>query len=60
MPVVKVDMWAGRDAETRKRIIEGVTKVFTDMGVPAEAVTVILAEHPKENWGTSGRPASEM
>jgi len=60
MPVVTVQMWTGRDAETKKHIIEGITQVFSGLGIPAEAVTVIIAEHQKENWGSCGKPASDI
>jgi len=58
-PVVNIDLWEGRDTETKEKIIKGVTKVFTDMGVPATAVTVILREIPKDNWGSAGEQASK-
>ncbi|MEM0358777.1 MAG: tautomerase family protein [Candidatus Hadarchaeales archaeon] len=59
MPVVHVMVWKGFSNAAKKRVIGGITKVFTDMGVPAEAVEVILHEIPKENWGVSGEQASE-
>jgi len=52
-------MWPGRDAKVKKNIIEGITKVFEDNGIPSQAVEVILVEIPKENWGLGGVPASE-
>jgi len=59
MPSVQVYMWAGRDKEAKKRVIEGITKVFTEMEIPAEAVEVIINDIPKENWGMGGIQASE-
>ena len=59
MPVVIVEMWEGRNVESKNKIIEGITKVFTDGGTPADAVTVILKETPKSMWGKAGKPASE-
>ncbi len=53
-------MLEGRDKETKEKIIKGVTKVFTDMGVPANAVTVVLREIPKDNWGSAGEQSSKM
>lgn len=58
MPVINIDLWGGRDKETKEKIIKGVTKVFTDLGVPAHAVTVILHEISKDNWGSAGEQAS--
>ena len=52
-------MWPGRMPEQKREIIEGITKVFTDQGVPPQAVTIIIQEIPKEQWGSAGVPASE-
>ncbi|HTY90357.1 MAG TPA: tautomerase family protein [Methanocella sp.] len=59
MPVVDVYMWSGRTPEQKKSIIKGITDVFVKEGVPAGAVTVILHDIPKENWGTAGKCADE-
>jgi 4-oxalocrotonate tautomerase len=59
MPVVEVYMWAGRSREQKKNIIKGITGVFVKEGVPAEAVTVILHDIEKGDWGTAGKPADE-
>jgi len=60
MPVVHVYMWTGRPSEVKEKIIEGITKVFTDIGVPQEAVTVVIHEIPRDNWGVRGKPASKV
>lgn len=59
MPLVQTYMWAGVDDETAKKIVAGITRVFTDLGFPAEAVRVIIHEVPKSRWGIAGEPASE-
>jgi 4-oxalocrotonate tautomerase len=51
-------MWPGRSAEEKKRLIEGITGVFVEMGIPAEAVSVLVHEVPQDAWGEGGRPAS--
>ena len=45
--------------ENKKKTVEGITKVFEDLGVPKEAVTVIIYEAPKSNWATGGQLHSE-
>ena len=40
-------------------MIQEITKVFVDLGVPEHAVEVIVHEIPKSNWGIGGVPASE-
>lgn len=59
MPIVHVNVWKGFSSEGKKQVIEGITKVFTEMGIPAQAVEVVIHEIPKENWGIGGEQASE-
>lgn len=59
MPIVKVYVWSGFSMEAKRKVITGITKVFTELGIPPEAVEVLIVEIPKENWGVSGQLASE-
>ena len=59
MPVVIVDMWDGRTIDQKKILVEGITAAFGKIGVPAEAVHIIINDIPKHNWGTGGKLASE-
>ncbi len=59
MPVVTVEMWAGRTIEHKKQLVEGITSVMTDLGIPPEAVQIIIRDVPKHNWATAGKLASE-
>jgi 4-oxalocrotonate tautomerase len=59
MPIVHVYMWSGVSRETKVRIIKGITKVFEELGIPRQAVEVVIHEVPKENWGIGGELASE-
>ncbi|MEM1961960.1 MAG: tautomerase family protein [Sulfolobales archaeon] len=59
MPLVEVTMWAGVRLEIKKRLAEGITKVFEELGIPREEVTVVIREVPKENWATGGQLHSE-
>ena len=60
MPVVRVDMWEGRTEAVKEKLIKGITKVFTEIDVSPEWVTVIINDIPKTNWGTGGKQASKM
>jgi len=60
MPVIQVTVWEGISLENKKKTVEGITKVFEDMGIPKDAVTVIIYEEPKTNWATGGKLHSEM
>jgi 4-oxalocrotonate tautomerase len=58
MPIVRVEMWAGRDKETKHKLIENLTKTVCDtVKCPPEAVIVVIDDVPKENWGQAGKPA---
>ena len=60
MPTVHVYWWTGRDASKKKQLIEGITGVFGEMDIPANAVEIIIHDVPKENWGHHGVPATEL
>lgn len=55
MPVIHVELYEGRSREVKQRIVAGITEVFVNEGVPPEAVTVILTDIKKENYGTNGK-----
>ncbi|MDO9333865.1 MAG: 2-hydroxymuconate tautomerase [Dehalococcoidales bacterium] len=59
MPVVIVEMWEGRTIDQKKQLVEGITTAFVKIGVPAEALQIILKDVPKHNWATGGKLASE-
>ncbi len=59
MPVVHVYVWSGFSDEAKRKVISGITNLFTEMGIPKEAVEVIIHEVPKENWGIGGEQASK-
>jgi len=59
MPVVNVNVWKGISEENIKKIIAGITDVFVNIGIPRQAVEVIVQEIPKSHWGIDGKPATE-
>jgi len=59
MPLVDVKVWEGFGAEKARAVIEGITDVFTGLGIPRQAVEVVVYEVPKTHWGIGGEPASE-
>ena len=58
--MVQVSVWAGISEENKKKIVEGITRVLEELGIPKEAVTVIIYETPKTNWATGGKLHSEI
>ena len=59
MPVVQVTVWSGMSLENKRKVVEGITRVLEEVGIPKEAVTVIICEEPKENWASGGKLHSE-
>jgi len=59
MPIIHVNVWKGFGREKAKIVIQEITKVFVDLGIPRQAVEVIVHEIPKSHWGIGGEPASE-
>jgi len=59
LPLVQVSVWEHMSLANKKRTVEGITKVFEELGVPKEAVEIIIYETPKSNWATGGRLHSE-
>ncbi|MFA4905146.1 MAG: 2-hydroxymuconate tautomerase [Candidatus Margulisiibacteriota bacterium] len=60
MPIINIEMWAGRSPEIKEKLIKNVTKTVCDtVGCPPEAVIVVITDIPKENWGQSGFQASK-
>jgi 4-oxalocrotonate tautomerase len=57
--VIVVNMWPGRDENAKRRIAEGITKVFEDEGVPRDVIEVIMNEVPKQNWAAGGKLHSD-
>ena len=59
LPVVQVSVWSGITKENKKKLVEGITKVIEELGVPREAVEVLIYEVPKSNWASGGQLHSE-
>ena len=60
MPVISVQMWAGRTADQKKELVEVLSKETARItGCDVASVYVIIEEVKKENWGAGGRLCSE-
>jgi len=57
MPVVTIEMWPMKP-DQKPGLIRNVTDVFVGMGIPAEAVTVVIHETVHDNWGSAGEQHS--
>jgi 4-oxalocrotonate tautomerase len=57
MPTIIIETWP-IPPERKSEMMKKITKVFTDVGIPAQAVTIIIHETPLDNWGTAGEQHS--
>ncbi len=60
MPMIRVEMFAGRTPEQKSALVKALTEAFvsTAGGTP-QAVQVILQDVEKSSWATAGVLASE-
>jgi 4-oxalocrotonate tautomerase len=58
MPVITVEMWEGRTPDQKKQLVADITAAFTKIGVPADAVQIILKDNAKHNWSIGGKLAA--
>lgn len=54
MPVVHVNIWKGFEQEKIDYLIKNITKVFTELDIPAQAVEILIHEVPISHWGFGG------
>ena len=59
MPIVQISVAEGMCLEDKKKAVEGITKVFEDLGVPKDAVEIIIHESPNSNCATGGKLHSD-
>lgn len=60
MPIVRIDLLAGRTAERKAELIRRVTAAVVEaLEVRPEQVRVLLSELPPEHWAVGGRSMAE-
>ena len=57
MPIITIETWP-MEKEKKPEVIRKITKVFTEMDIPPQAVTVIIHETELDDWGTGGEQHS--
>jgi 4-oxalocrotonate tautomerase len=56
MPVVTVQMWAGRSVEQKRRLVAAITQAMVQhAGCKPDHLHVIIHDVPKESWGRAGK-----
>ena len=53
MPIVTIETWP-MDKARKPELMRKITDVFTGMGIPAQAVTVLIRETELDNWASAG------
>ena len=60
MPVVHVEMWAGRTQSQKKELAKVITEAMVRItNTTPEATIVIFSDVAKENWAQAGLLSSE-
>ena len=55
MPIIRIEMFEGRDVEQKRNLVREVTRAFVDTaGGSADAVQVVITDVPKSDWGSGG------
>ena len=55
MPVVTVEMWAGRTIEQKRRLVRAITDaMIAHANCKPEHLHVIIHDVPKDSWGRAG------
>ena len=55
MPIIRVEMFEGRDRDQKRKIISEVTNGFCRaIGASPESVNVILTDVSQDEWGRGG------
>ena len=55
MPIVQVELLEGRTIEQKRLLAEKVTQAIVEsIGAPAENVSIIIRDMPKENYSRAG------
>jgi 4-oxalocrotonate tautomerase len=61
MPMVKIDIWEGRNRETKRKLIKSVAKAVAEsLEIPIEHINIVINEVSKDNWGLEGEQASRI
>ncbi|MBL4741168.1 MAG: 2-hydroxymuconate tautomerase family protein [Sneathiella sp.] len=59
MPIIRVEMFEGRDARTKQELVESLTSEMVRItGCSAASVNVVINNVAKEDWGLGGELAS--
>ncbi|MDR0214650.1 MAG: 4-oxalocrotonate tautomerase [Comamonas sp.] len=61
MPTYHIELFEGRTVEQKRKLVEEVTRVTTEvLGSAPESVDIIITDVKRENWATGGKLWSEQ
>lgn len=61
MPVIIVELWEGRDADQKRKLVRAFTDAMVDIAKSKpEHLHVIFHDVPKGSWGRDGILATDM
>lgn len=61
MPLVRIDMIAGRTQEQKEALIKEVAEaVMRAIDAPEESIRVMIQEFPNTHWGIGREPAYKL
>ena len=60
MPTYHIELFEGRSVEEKRKLVEAVTRVTTEvLGSSPESVDIVITDVKRENWATCGKLWSE-
>lgn len=60
MPIIRIEMFPGRNKEQKARLAEAITNAMVEIGnAPRDHTWIMFHEEPKDNWAMGGKLASE-
>ncbi|QJB55339.1 2-hydroxymuconate tautomerase [Pseudodesulfovibrio sp. zrk46] len=59
MPVIRVEMWEGRNEDQKRELVEVMTREMARItNCSEESIYIIIDEVKKQNWGAGGQLCS--
>lgn len=56
MPTYHIEMMEGRTVEQKRKLVEEITRVTSEvLGSAPESVDIIITDVKRENWATGGK-----
>ena len=50
MPIVRIEMWAGKEDELKRKLARDITDVMVEnVGCPRQRVTILFSDVPKDD-----------